>query len=449
MPEPTKHFNFVQTSLAGSPIETVMPAAGKPVGTIAFDLTSLGFYQVCQTAGNAHVWRSLGGGTTTGWSKYVVSAQATPVAPYSTIQSAVAAAVADGHDATHPAVVLIMPGAYTASVNVPPGITLCGLVGAAGPTTTYKPVALAGDIVVTLTSGADRVGLFNLAVAGGLTVTGSAAGAVACGDCSFVPGSGSALVIGTADARVELSRCVLTSLDGTPSIRSTGALATIVVRESTVGADATVTAVELVNDVVTVIDTDVLGVLVISNAGVYTAQRGTWKSTGPIIGTMTTGGSSPEIKVDGTAIDGKAAITFTGSAGGTVTLTRPVAVGGAIVVDAALTTRWNELDNNPGMVRVGSFWGPAASDFQLVWGDHNVLAYLADVGTIHCTLPFLDEVEDGYKVVVTKVHGAGTLNVVPAQLADLVNGTATTFNVATSTVFIADRVGSSWWTTTA
>lgn len=449
MPQPTKHFHFVQVTLAGADIETAMPAAGKPVGTVAFDLTALAFYQVCQTAGDAHVWRSLGG-SAAGWSKYVVSSQAAPIAPYATIQSAVAAAVADGHGNAAPAVILIMPGAYSASVNLPPGITLFGLVGDAGPNTSYKPVALAGNVTVTLAAGADRVGLFNLAVAGNLTVTGAGAGTVACGNCSFVPASGSAVVVGTADANIDMQDCVLTSLDGTPSLRSVGgATATVTIRGSTIGADTTTTAVEITNDTVTVIDTDVFGVLVIANAGVYNAKRGTWKSTGPVLGTMTTGGSSPEISVDGTAIDGKATTTFTGSAGGVVTLTRPAAVGGAIVVDPTLTTRWNELDNNPGMVRVGSFWGPVAADFVLAWGDHNVLAYLTDVGTIHGTLPLLEEVEDGYKIVVTKVHGAATLNIAPSVLGDLMNGTATTSNVATSTVFIADRIGNSWWTTTA
>ncbi len=98
-----------------------------PVETFAYD-TDAGALYVMQTVAGTASWARVGGGASTG-GKYFVSNQATPAALYTTISAAITAAVADGHNTANPAVILILPGTYTESVTMRPGISLVGMGG--------------------------------------------------------------------------------------------------------------------------------------------------------------------------------------------------------------------------------------------------------------------------------------------------------------------------------
>ncbi len=102
--------------------------------------------------------------------KYFVSTQATPAAPYTTITAAIAAAVADGHTASLPAVVLVEPGTYAEAVALKDGIHVVALgtaatmdlgIGAAA-TTEQCDVVIQG--AVTLDAGFTEGGLVGIQV---------------------------------------------------------------------------------------------------------------------------------------------------------------------------------------------------------------------------------------------------------------------------------------------
>ncbi len=285
MPQPTKHFHFVQTSLGGSPIETVMPAAGKPVGTIAFDLTALAFYQVCQTTGDAHVWRGLGG-SGAGWSKYVVSSQATPVTPYATITSAIAAAVADGHDETRPAVVLIMPGTYVESFSLPAGIRLQGLGGSTGGDAAFIPndsVVITGSVTFAPAAGGES-SIENLRINGQVLFGGTGQQSLALRQISVSTTAVSAVVCTntTADCELLCSDCYFVSTNGTPAnvrlILSTGARVRIVMHDCTLAADFGY-AVDTNNDVVAISTSQITGSVIARVSSSISIGYSTWATS--------------------------------------------------------------------------------------------------------------------------------------------------------------------------
>lgn len=84
------------------------------------------FVRAVDPTTNLPRWDSIGGSSSGSLSsKYWVNAAGQiPVVGYTTIQSAVNAAVADGHNDTNPAVIIILPGTYTENVTLAPGISL-------------------------------------------------------------------------------------------------------------------------------------------------------------------------------------------------------------------------------------------------------------------------------------------------------------------------------------
>lgn len=115
-------------------------------------------------------------GLSSGWPKYVVSTVAGPAAQFIDPQSAINAAVVDGHGPNAPAIVLVMPGPYTLTggvLNMAAGIDVVGLAGNAitAVGVPASDVIFSGDVVVNFTFGAATIA--NVTVAGRLLITGS------------------------------------------------------------------------------------------------------------------------------------------------------------------------------------------------------------------------------------------------------------------------------------
>jgi len=103
-------------------------------------------YQVVLDGTPTKIWLQLSGAGSGVWGKYVVSNAAPdgPIAPYTTIASAIAAAIADGRGQASQASVLVMPGTYTEDLTFVPGVHLVGL-GAGGSQDGIPMVTLVGN----------------------------------------------------------------------------------------------------------------------------------------------------------------------------------------------------------------------------------------------------------------------------------------------------------------
>lgn len=135
-------------------------------------------------------------GLSTGWPKYVVSTVAGPAAQFTDPQSAVNAAVLDGHGPSAPAIVLVMPGPYALTggvLTMAAGIDVVGLAGSAvpGAAAPASDVVFTGDILANFASGAATIA--NVTVVGRLFVTGSAAFSLSVSQSLFSAPAGDAL----------------------------------------------------------------------------------------------------------------------------------------------------------------------------------------------------------------------------------------------------------------
>lgn len=126
------------------------PTAKIPVGNFFFakDDGPDGSLYFLSITGSVRSWKKIGG-SSAGWPKYVVS-KGDPLAPYTTIQSAIDAAVGAGHDPTNPAVVLVHPGIYTENITASLGVDLVSFDNELGRNTTIK-----GTITIPPYPGAD------------------------------------------------------------------------------------------------------------------------------------------------------------------------------------------------------------------------------------------------------------------------------------------------------
>jgi len=149
-------------------------------------------YEVVTTAGAdypatlTHAWLQIGGGSgTSGWWKYVVSPDVDINAPYTTIATAIADALAAGHGPASPIDILIMPAVqYVESLTLRPGINLRALASTGSESAT-PPVTIQGDHAI-----AD--------VAGSITLEG----------ISFVDAAGAPITMaGVSDIVLNVLRC--------------------------------------------------------------------------------------------------------------------------------------------------------------------------------------------------------------------------------------------------
>ncbi len=97
-----------------------------------------------------------------------------PATTYTTIASAMAAAVADGHSDTNPAVIWVLPGTYTENITMLAGISIQGMVSG----TNDAAVHIVGTVDVGLPANEGDIILSNVVIDGRLTGTGTKAAAV-------------------------------------------------------------------------------------------------------------------------------------------------------------------------------------------------------------------------------------------------------------------------------
>jgi len=442
---------FRQLALAGADPAAALDPTLLRLGTILFDQTAQTFYEVCADATTGvHVWRAIGGAGAS-WGKYVVSSQATPLAPYTGVQQGIEAAFADLHGPSNPAVVFVMPGAYIGAITLRAGIHVVAWAGAAYDATGgVTPVSVTGDVTAAYDG---TVLLSGISFTGGFAVTATTAMGLFLTDCAVITPAGPVFTVAGPDAvTLGILRGTYTAADNSPIVTSTTD-ATITARDATLGTKSsdTTTALALTDDAATLVDCEIHGAVTIANEGDLSITRGEWTATGAALGTLTLGAGAT-IYVDGTRLSNDNPQTFTGAAGGLVQLVRPVAVGQAIIVDPVLTTSWLTTDNNPGLSLIGAlFGGGAATNFAMAWGDREVLIDAGDIGTITGTLPPLTDVEDGYKITVTRAKGGAALVVArDAVPGDLLNNATATIAISaavgSSRTFMAVKNGGSWWT---
>jgi hypothetical protein len=195
---------FIERTGSPAPGPTFLNPSNIPRSTVCYDNTPItgGFWLLAKVAG-VSTWTPMGAPPAlTGWSKYVVSNQATPLAPYTKMEDACAAAVGDGHDPSNPAVVQVMPGTYSPALGIltlPPGISL--IATSTGGDTQF----VSGDVIVnagllllgTVPSSHTIAGFQFLPPPGtpALQVSGSAILSVAIKACHFASAVGPTLVL--------------------------------------------------------------------------------------------------------------------------------------------------------------------------------------------------------------------------------------------------------------
>lgn len=123
------------------------------------------FVRAIDPVTNLPRWDLIGGGSS-GFlsSKYWVNAAGqVPVTGFTTVQSAVNAAVADGHGPTNPAVICILPGTYVEDVTLAAGISLFAVVNGFLGTALIQ-----GNVDASLISSGTN-SLSNIAIIGGFS----------------------------------------------------------------------------------------------------------------------------------------------------------------------------------------------------------------------------------------------------------------------------------------
>lgn len=215
---------YLEAPIASRPAPEVTPLGYIFHATDTLDT----FVRAINPVTNAPRWDALGNGATGMLTKYWVNvAGQQPAAPYVSIQTAVNAAVADGHGSAHPAVIFVLPGTYSENVTLPSGISLRGMEGV------DLEVTLAG----TLTISGSLIGVEGMSVTGGLTLTtptgavifknskfqasgrdtitlsGTSAGSTfRFDDCEIIAPLGFIVVRQSVDAVFIFRRCILTAV---------------------------------------------------------------------------------------------------------------------------------------------------------------------------------------------------------------------------------------------
>ncbi len=215
----TTQVNFAQGPLGGVAIQTAVPAARFKRGTLFFDETAGAFYQNVRVGGAA-AWVALGVGGVA--FQYLVGPPATS-APYSLIQDAIDAAVADGASDAAPAYVPVLPGTYDESVTQAPGVYVVGLAGPA-----EAPI-LMPDTRVTVTGGLTvafatpgSCGVEGLAFGGALAFGGTAKQRLTLRGASIMTAASPAIALTNAAADSEL---IIDLVDVTTTANGVGARA--------------------------------------------------------------------------------------------------------------------------------------------------------------------------------------------------------------------------------
>jgi hypothetical protein len=173
------HSQIHPTTLIGTLAERPAALSITKEGTTYFATDTLDTY-LSVLVGGVMTWELEASGTIAGGGlgKYFVNvAGQEPVTPYTSVNDAIDAMVADGHDAANPGVCWVLPGVYSEGVIVlPAGISIQGMVQDFGDLANgigNLPNIIAS--VIFSPAGTGSSSLSNLAIGGSLSVTGATA----------------------------------------------------------------------------------------------------------------------------------------------------------------------------------------------------------------------------------------------------------------------------------
>ncbi len=197
--------------LVGDTIADLPNPSSVAQGTIFHAHTGEAFVLSISPATGVRSWETFqSSAADTSWPKYVVAPTLGPRALFTSIQTAIDTAAADGHNAANPTVVLVFPGAYSengAALVMRPGIDVVGF-------SSSLDAVFTGNIVVAFSSSGS-VGIENLDVAGALQIAGSVSVGVLVTKCAFGPNTGDALQYAdTASSTVILTDSSFTANGG-------------------------------------------------------------------------------------------------------------------------------------------------------------------------------------------------------------------------------------------
>jgi hypothetical protein len=449
----TKRYEgFIQRALGGVAPATAEPLTGSKghaVSTLLWDETASVLYQVTLTALGARVWSPIGGAglPSTGWGKYVVSPTGSvPSTLYATVTAAIAAALADGHDAADPAVILHLGGSTTEDFTLPCGISLVAFKRGPVLLGQYPDFGLTTQVngIVTVDStGGGAVSIAGVEIVGSLVTAGAGVLQLLLEDVYVENAAGVAISFTGVDptsklsaARVQASSAVGVGLQATAG---SVALAGGTFAGLTAGAsfaDCTVTAGDRA-----FFDG---GLDIGANCDIF-AETSTVFAFGRVAIAFA-GITSTAQWTDG-VLDTDTALT---SGAGALTLVGNVGSGtGSVFSVAAASTSSVDYTGRPRYLAVATAAGantydaPALADFVLVQGTGANSTY---------NLPPLATQFHGKLVTVKMQAATGDLAVTP-PLLEVIDGLAagapfTILAGATgfqSQNFVVDRVRSRWW----
>lgn len=446
----TKLFRgWIQRALAGvSPTVALPPTqSGRPVSQGLYDETARVFYQLVTSALGVRTWEVLGGPgapSLLGWSRYVVSAQATPVAPYTTISAAIAAAVADGHTDAAPATVLVMPGAYTEAVTLQPGISVAALSQA-----TCQPEAAAPHgLDVTITglvsfAGTGTVSLTGLRIVGRLNLSGAGAQTVTVRNCAVTPGAGfmpTTITNTNAATRLAFERCRVAAADNSGVAQTIAAPALLSFTDCYLESGTTgrinlntAAAVLLLNRCFCA-----AGVTIAAGASAQITRSTLF---GTMASLLNNAGTVEWVR---SQMDSTGATPFGGA--GTVTY-YDVDIGTGLIWTKAAGATVSPLPIVRGLVRAAQ---AGAGTMAAAYCD--ILLVDTAGANIAVTLRAQSTYPDGYGVIIKSVHAAGDIAVTP-QAAEEIDGlgAGNPYTIAAggtgfgSKAFVLDRANARWY----
>lgn len=241
-------------ALTGALADLPSPTTIRPEATLYFARDAGQLYWL-SLAGGVASWLLVGGGggSSGGLPKYFVNpAGQQPAAPYTSIQAAINAAVADGHNGTNPTAIVVYGGAFIENVTLADGIHILALADGVA-----SGAALAGN--VTATGLASEVSVEGLTIAGTVTQAGVNQ-ALSLRRVAVLPPAGTDGVVTSADggSRVNLFDATVTASGAGRALVANGAA--VSARVSQFAADAsTAVAVAAVAGTVSLTSTVVDG----------------------------------------------------------------------------------------------------------------------------------------------------------------------------------------------
>lgn len=205
----------------GSDIAQITPDSGAAVIGIANNIFSTGFPVGTTNLKGIKTFNGGGAGDVLEFqnlrdlSRYVVGANANE-SQFTSIQTAINTAMADGFNTANPTVVYILPGTYIEDLTLQPGISLAGVsVSAESMTILIQGAAILNPAAGTNTFSATGVTFAtNGAASPAFSIQGANAISVFFNDCGFIGNSGTAYETISSAAQPKHSSCFYSAAAG-------------------------------------------------------------------------------------------------------------------------------------------------------------------------------------------------------------------------------------------